>query len=87
MDPGLDGSSRLRKMVRSMTGYSKVRCEEKDFSIGVGLKSVNHRYLDLQFRLPSELAPLEPLLSRTVKKHLHRGHVEVVISLERAGSV
>lgn len=70
-------------MIRSMTGYSKVRCEEKDFSIGVGLKSVNHRYLDLQFRLPSELAPLEPLLRRTVKKHLHRGHVEVVISLER----
>jgi uncharacterized protein (TIGR00255 family) len=73
-------------MVRSMTGYSRVRCEEADFSLGVGVKSVNHRFLDLQFRLPAELAPLEPLLRRTVKNHITRGHVEVSVSLERTGT-
>jgi uncharacterized protein (TIGR00255 family) len=73
-------------MIRSMTGYSRVRCEEVDFSLGVGIKSVNHRFLDLQFRLPSELTSLEPLLRRTVKDHITRGHVEITVSLERTGA-
>lgn len=73
-------------MVRSMTGYSRVRCEGADFSLGVGIKSVNHRFLDMQFRLPSELTPLEPLLRRSVKNHVTRGHVEVTVSLSRTGT-
>lgn len=71
-------------MVRSMTGYSKIRHEEADFSLTVAVKSVNHRFLDMQFRVPSALTPIEPLLRRTVKEHVSRGHVEVNINLERA---
>jgi len=73
-------------MVRSMTGYSRVRREEGDFSLGVGVKSVNHRFLDLQFRIPSELTSLEPLLRRSVKDQITRGHVEVSVSLARTGT-
>ncbi len=73
-------------MVRSMTGYSRVRSEEGDFSLGVGVKSVNHRFLDLQFRMPSELTSLEPLLRRTVKSQVSRGHVEVTVSLSKTGA-
>ncbi len=73
-------------MIRSMTGYSRARSEEADFSLGVGVKSVNHRFLDLQFRMPAELASLEPLLRRSVKDHITRGHVEVSITLERPGA-
>jgi len=73
-------------MVRSMTGYSKVRREEGDFSLTVAIKSVNHRFLDLQFRLPSDLAPMEPVLRRIVKHHVSRGHVEVSVNLERTGA-
>jgi uncharacterized protein (TIGR00255 family) len=73
-------------MVRSMTGYSKARREEGGFSLNVAVKSVNHRFLDLQFRLPSELIPLEPALRRIVKHHVSRGHVEVAVNMERTGA-
>jgi uncharacterized protein (TIGR00255 family) len=73
-------------MIRSMTGYSKVRCEEGGFSLNVAVKSVNHRFLDLQFRLPSVLSPMESALRRIVKQYVIRGHVEVSVNLERAGT-
>jgi uncharacterized protein (TIGR00255 family) len=73
-------------MIRSMTGYSRLRREEGDFSLSVGIKSTNHRFLDLQVRVPAELEPLEAALRRRVKDHVARGHVEVTVSLERAGS-
>ena len=72
-------------MIRSMTGYSRLRGEEAEFSLSVGIKSTNHRFLDLQVRVPSELEPLEPWLRRVVKDRVTRGHVEVTVSLERAG--
>ncbi len=73
-------------MVRSMTGYSKLRREEDGFSLNVAVKSVNHRFLDLQFRTPSVLSPMEPALRRIIKQHVIRGHVEVSVNLERAGT-
>ena len=73
-------------MIRSMTGYSKVRSEEGDFTLSVSVKSTNHRFLDLQVRLPFGLEPLEPPLRNVVKNHVTRGHVEMQVSLERAGA-
>jgi uncharacterized protein (TIGR00255 family) len=73
-------------MIRSMTGYSKVRREEGGFALNVAVRSVNHRFLDLQFRMPSVLSPFEPVLRRIVKQHVIRGHVEVSVNLERAGT-
>lgn len=72
-------------MIRSMTGYSKVRSEEGDFTLSVSVKSTNHRFLDLQVRLPFGLEPLEPPLRNVIKNHVARGHVEMQVSLERAG--
>jgi uncharacterized protein (TIGR00255 family) len=71
-------------MIRSMTGYSKVRREESGFSLNVAVKSVNHRFLDLQFRMPMALSPMEAGLRRIVKNHVIRGHVEVSVNLDRA---
>ena len=73
-------------MVRSMTGYSRAQRDGASFSVEVGVKSLNHRFLDIQFRLPGELAAFEPVLRRIVKDHVSRGHVEVNISLARPGS-
>jgi uncharacterized protein (TIGR00255 family) len=47
------------------------------------IKSVNHRFLDLQFRLPSGLDALEMELRRVLKDNLIRGHVDLTLSLER----
>src|SRR5579859_6109013 len=73
-------------MIRSMTGFSNLRTEEDGFSISVSVKSTNHRNLDLQLRLPSALEPFEILLRHMVKDHVARGHVELTVNLDRAGT-
>src|SRR5579863_6566745 len=72
--------------VRSMTGYAQVKVHVDDqLTLSLSLKSVNHRFLDLHLRLPGELDPVEIKVRRLLKERLHRGHIEVTISLERTG--
>jgi uncharacterized protein (TIGR00255 family) len=70
-------------MIRSMTGYSRVRSDDAGFSLSVAVKSINHRFLDLQVRLPLSLDALEGTVRRLVKERVTRGHVEVSVTLER----
>ena len=69
-------------MIRSMTGYSEGRAEFEAFRLGVVLRSTNHRYLDLQFRLPRLLGRLEGLIRKILKEDYRRGHLEVNVTLE-----
>jgi uncharacterized protein (TIGR00255 family) len=55
-------------------------------AFSLSLKSVNHRFLDLHFRLPSGTDSLEMQLRRLLKEKMGRGHVEVSLSLERTTS-
>ncbi len=72
--------------IRSMTGYARVAGKvEGGRAFTLSLKSVNHRFLDLQFRLPSESDGLEMKLRRILKEKMTRGHVDVTVSLDRAG--
>jgi len=72
--------------IRSMTGYAQVKEHVSDqLTITLSLKSVNHRFLDLHLRIPNELDPVEMKVRRVLKERLHRGHIEVTLSLERAG--
>jgi len=69
-----------------MTGFAQVKGQvNAGLAFAVALKSVNHRYLDLHFRLPSDTDALEMKLRRLLKEKLARGHVEVTLSLEFAG--
>jgi len=52
-------------------------------AFALSLKSVNHRFLDLHFRLPSGCDSLEMRLRRLLKENIARGHVEVTLNLER----
>src|SRR5579863_3349810 len=52
-------------------------------AFALSLKSVNHRFLDLHFRLPSGSDSLEMQLRRLLKEKIARGHVEVTLNLER----
>src|ERR1700729_1341919 len=52
----------------------------------LSLKAVNHRFLDLHFRLPSGTDSLEMQLRRVLKEKIARGHVEVTVSLERGNN-
>lgn len=73
--------------IRSMTGYAQVKRHVDDqLTVGLSLKSVNHRFLDLHLRMPGELDPIEMKVRRVLKERLHRGHIEVTLSLERTGA-
>lgn len=68
-----------------MTGYSRVQHDDPEFTLALSVKSINHRFLDLQLRLPSGLDALEPMVRSLVKGEISRGHVEVQVSMERPG--
>src|SRR5437660_11904186 len=53
-------------------------------AFSLSFKSVNHRFLDLHFRMPSGTDSLEMQLRRLLKQKIARGHVEVTLSLERS---
>lgn len=88
--------------IRSMTGFAQVKGEVSQNSapasasggsrpngrVGftLSLKSVNHRFLDLHFRLPSGTDSLEMQLRRLLKDNVARGHLEVSLSLDRSSS-
>jgi len=55
-------------------------------AFSLSLKSVNHRFLDLHFRLPSGCDSLEMQLRRLLKEKIARGHVEVTLNLERGNN-
>lgn len=63
-------------MIQSMTGYSAASGESQHGAVNLELRSVNHRFLDLQFRLPEELRVIEPGLREMITAHLARGKVE-----------
>ena len=68
-------------MINSMTGFASLTRDDETAAIGVTIRSVNHRFLDLQLRLPSPLSDLEPRVRALVQTRLSRGRVEVNISL------
>jgi uncharacterized protein (TIGR00255 family) len=72
-------------LIRSMTGFAQVKGQlNGDISFTLSLKSVNHRFLDLHFRMPAESDLLEMKLRRLLKEKLARGHIELSLNLERA---
>jgi uncharacterized protein (TIGR00255 family) len=70
-----------------MTGFAQVRGQvNSHLAFSLSLKAVNHRFLDIHFRLPSDTDALEMKLRRILKEKMARGHVEVILSLDRSGS-
>src|SRR5688572_7578934 len=65
-----------------MTGFAAVSRSEKDQTVHVTLKSVNHRFLDLAIKAPSSLAGLEARIRTAVSERLARGRVEVTVIVE-----
>src|SRR5271168_2903870 len=73
--------------LRSMTGFAQVRGQvTPQLAFSLSLKSVNHRFLDLHFRLPTDSDGLEMRLRRMLKEKMARGHVEVILNLDRSGT-
>jgi uncharacterized protein (TIGR00255 family) len=73
--------------VRSMTAFAQVKGQASEqLAFTLSLKSVNHRFLDLNLRMPSETDALEMKLRRALKDKLARGHVDVILGIERGAA-
>ena len=68
-------------MIKSMTGFSAVNREHALAAIAVTVRSVNHRYLDVQIRVPPLLAEQENDLRAAVKRWVARGRVELSVTI------
>ena len=73
-------------MLNSMTGFARAVTETPFGTLTCELRTVNHRYLDVQFRLPDELRPKEIDLRNRISDVLKRGKVECSVHLRRATS-
>lgn len=70
-------------MVYSMTGFGRSDGENDDFTISIEIKTVNHKYLDIQIKSPYYFNYLEEDIKKTVKKYLNRGRIEIFIKATR----
>lgn len=69
-------------MIKSMTGFGRAEVIAKEHKITVELKSVNHRYLDLNIKMPKKLSFLEGTIRNLMKTYMQRGKVDVFITYE-----
>jgi uncharacterized protein (TIGR00255 family) len=66
----------------SMTGYAQARTEVNGWAIRVSVKSVNHRFLDIRFRLPEGFDVYELRLRKIIRERIHRGHLDVNLNVQ-----
>lgn len=70
-------------MALSMTGYGRGVVTAQDYTVTIDLKSINHRYLELYFKIPKIYAFLEDRLRRQISAQISRGKVEISITIEK----
>ena len=69
-------------MIKSMTGYGHYEKMTKEYKVTVEMKSVNHRYCDLNIKLPKKFNALEGKLRSLMKEYVSRGKVDVYINFQ-----
>lgn len=69
-------------MIKSMTGFGRCEVQEADRKITVEMKSVNHRYLDVNIKMPKKLNFFEAAIRSELKNYIQRGKVDIFISYE-----
>jgi len=69
-------------MITSMTGFASATVDAEGATTSVTVKSVNHRFLDVQIRVPSSLAAAESALRAIVQQRVARGRVEVTVNVQ-----
>lgn len=69
-------------MIKSMTGFASLTREGEQAVVNVTVRTVNNRYLDVQFRLPATLTEHESRLRALVQASVARGRVEVAVNVQ-----
>jgi uncharacterized protein (TIGR00255 family) len=73
-------------MIQSMTGYAAASVESPHGALAIELRSVNSRFLDLQFRVVEELRAAEPMLREQIAARIARGKIDCRLSRGGAGT-
>ena len=69
-------------MIKSMTGYGKATLSVENREYQIEIKSVNHRYLDMNIKMPRTISYLEEEVKKTIMTYVKRGKVDVFITFE-----
>lgn len=69
-------------MIKSMTGFGRCEVQEAERKITVEMKSVNHRYLDVNIKMPKKLNFFEAAIRNELKNYIQRGKVDIFITYE-----
>ena len=72
-------------MIRSMTGFGRGEYTDEISKVTVEIRAVNHRYLDIFVKMPRKYAFAEESIKSSIKSRLHRGKVEVNVSVDNIG--
>jgi uncharacterized protein (TIGR00255 family) len=70
-----------------MTGFGRAKTESDSFSVNVEVKTVNHRFCEMNIRMPRQLLKIEDRMKKKLNQYIRRGRVEVYVSLEGEGVV
>jgi uncharacterized protein (TIGR00255 family) len=70
-------------MIKSMTGFASLTRDDELATIAVTIKAVNHRFLDLQLRVPASLAAAETRIRTLVQSRVSRGRIEISVSIQQ----
>lgn len=74
-------------MVKSMTAYGRAEHNFEDMVLLAEIRSVNHRYRDIVFRIPRNYQPLEDELKQVISDRVRRGRIEVSLQIDGNGDV
>jgi uncharacterized protein (TIGR00255 family) len=74
-------------LVISMTGFGRGKTESGAFLVNVEIKTVNHRFSEMNIRMPRQLLKIEDKIKKILSSHIRRGRVEVYVSVEGEGIV
>lgn len=69
-------------MIKSMTGFGRCEIAEENRKVTVEMKSVNHRYLDVNIKMPKKLSFFESSIRNELKKYVQRGKIDIFITYE-----
>ncbi len=69
-------------MINSMTGFGRYEAVREKMKIAVEMKAVNHRYLDINIKIPKKLSNFESVIRTILKEYIHRGKVDVFVTYE-----
>mgnify|MGYP001151034727 FL=1 len=69
-------------MIKSMTGFGRCEVQEAERKIVVEMKSVNHRYMDINIKMPKKLNFFEAAIRNELKNYIQRGKVDIFVAYE-----